>query len=298
MRLTTDTATAPPRSAPRGPTHTVFLVGIAAAFLLVFALDRATSSSPVQHLYYLPIVAAGATFGMSGGLVGAVVATALYHVANPHLLAFRYEQLDVLQIAIFAAAGILTARLTDDAKRLHQMAMTDDLTGLHNLRSFEIKLAAIVRACRESHTMVALLVVDLDRLKSLNDVHGHLAGAEAVRTVGHIIGARTPPDAVACRYGGDEFAIALPRHTPSLVRELADDFRQHVNDAAPVLAGIPFRRGTLSISVGVACETPATDADRTDAEAGEALFKRADAALYRAKQGGRNGVFVAESALL
>ena len=73
-----------------------------------------TGASPVQHL--LPSDrAAGARFGMVGGLLAAFTAVLLYHWANPHLLAFRYEQLDLLQIAVLIAAGVLTAKLTDDA---------------------------------------------------------------------------------------------------------------------------------------------------------------------------------------
>jgi K+-sensing histidine kinase KdpD len=80
------------------------------------SLDRSTGASPVQHLYDVPIVAAGARFGMVGGLLAAFTAVLLYHWANPHLLAFRYEQLDLLQIAVLIAAGVLTAKLTDDAR--------------------------------------------------------------------------------------------------------------------------------------------------------------------------------------
>jgi diguanylate cyclase (GGDEF)-like protein len=281
------------RPATRRIPKPVFLVAIGVAFVLIFAIDRATNSSPVQHLYYAPIVAAAARFGMPGGLVAAGAAVILYHAANPHLLAFRYEQLDLLQIAVFILAGVLTARLTNDARRLHQMAMTDDLTGLHNLRSFEMRLAAMVRAAREAHTTLALLVVDLDRLKSLNDVHGHLAGAEAVRMVGRIIADWAPQGAVACRYGGDEFAIAVPRCSALSANKVADELRLRVNNAAPVLAGIPFGRGTLSVSIGAACRTPSAASNGNDTETGEALFRLADSALYRAKEGGRNDVYVA-----
>lgn len=233
---------------------------------------------------------------MSGGLLGAFAAVLLYHAANAHLLAFRYEQLDLLQIAVLIAAGVLTAKLTDDARRKHVLAMTDDLTGLHNLRSFENRLSAMVRAARDTRTHLALLVLDLDRLKSLNDVHGHLTGAEAVRTVGRILAEQLPADAVACRYGGDEFVIAVPRCGAARARVLAEDVRRHVNETNPVLAGVPFAAGTLSVSIGVACAAFPGDAlDRGDAESGEALFRVADAALYRAKRGGRNHVHVAAS---
>jgi diguanylate cyclase (GGDEF)-like protein len=133
-------------------------------------------------------------------------------------------------------------------------------------------------------------------LKSLNDTHGHLAGADAVRTVGHILAARLPPDAVACRYGGDEFVIALPGCAEAHAMRIAVDLRLAVNAASPVLAGIRFPTATLSISVGVACHRPdmrdSSSAAQAD-DASEQLFRAADAALYRAKASGRNHVWVA-----
>jgi len=282
------------------------IVVVIAALLLVFELDRSTGSTPVQHLYYLPIIFAGINFKMRGGLTTALAAILLYHLANPHLFTFRYEQSDLLQIVLFIAVGVITAKLTHDAHRLHTLAMTDDLTGLHNLRSFEARLARIMRASHDAGTPVSLLVLDVDRLKALNDNYGHLAGAEAVRTVGHIIAASLPPTAVGCRYGGDEFVVALPFCAEAQAKKLADDLCRRVNAAAPVLAGISFPRTTLSISVGLACHShdrgvtrseglPATGRtpSRRDDESGEALFRAADGALYLAKETGRNHVFVA-----
>jgi len=268
------------------------------SLLLVFALDRATDAAPVQHLYYLPIVLAGVVFRMRGGVLAGLSAILLYHLANPHMLTFRYEESDLIQIVLFLAVGVTTARLTDDADRLRRIALTDDLTGLHNLRSFEARLLDLVRTSRAERAPLALLVLDVDRLKSLNDGYGHLAGAEAVRMVGHIIGQRLPSVAVGCRYGGDEFVVAVPQSTAFEGHSLADELCRAVHDCAPVLAGHSFPAGTLSISVGVVSASfehgsPAGDARRRDVECGEAVFRAADAALYRAKAKGRNQVCVA-----
>jgi diguanylate cyclase (GGDEF)-like protein len=185
-----------------------------------------------------------------------------------------------------------------DKQRLHWLATTDDLTGLHNLRSFEAALAGLVRASRTRKSPLAALVLDLDHLKSLNDAHGHLAGAEAVRTVGHVIGARVPGDAVACRYGGDEFVIAVPHCSAAAARQLANAIRQAVSDLSPVLAGSPFPVQTLSVSIGVVSQVVGADGPaRSDADIGEELFCAADAALYQAKRSGRNLVCVSESHL-
>lgn len=272
------------------------VVVVIAALLLVFELDRTTDSAPVQHLYYLPIIFASFSFRTRGGLMAALAAIILYHLANPHLFTFRYEESDLVQIVLFIAVSVVTSKLTHDAHRLRTLAMTDDLTGLHNLRSFEARLATIMRAAHGGGTAVSMFVLDVDRLKALNDKYGHLAGAEAVRTVGHIIAASLPPTAVACRYGGDEFVVVLPFCGASEAQQLADDLRRKVNAAAPVLAGRSFPKGTLSISVGLACRSVDRTAYRSsgpDYESGEALFRAADVALYLAKEAGRNQLVVA-----
>jgi diguanylate cyclase (GGDEF)-like protein len=267
---------------------------LTAALLLVFVLDQSTGSEPVQHLYYLPIIFAAIRFRFFGGIAAPLAAIVMYHVANPRLLAFEHEHWDIVQVALFVAVGLITAQLTDDKRRLHALASTDDLTGLHNLRSFEAHLAALVRACQHAGVPLAVLVLDVDRLKSINDTHGHLAGAEAVRAVGRIIAAQAPPDAVACRYGGDEFVIALPRCTEVGGRAFADGLRHAVYATAPVLAGLAFPARTLSISIGVACEMFESQPEhRDDAGLGEDLFRAADHALYQAKVLGRNHVCVA-----
>ena len=275
----------------------VMVMGVAVPMAIVFALDRLTGIPHVQHLYYFPIIVAAIRFGMRAGVGAAAVAIVLYHLANPQTLTLRYEEFDIVQMAIFVAAGAVAARLADDTRRLRKLAMTDDLTGLHNLRSFELELRAIVANARTTRAPVSLLVLDVDRLKSLNDEHGHLAGAEAVRAVGRIIADQLPSDAVPCRYGGDEFVVALPRTTASAAQRVADDLRRAVEACAPVLAGISFPAGRLSISVGIASRSFGArmheDGRRADDEESEALFRAADAALYAAKNGGRNQVQIA-----
>jgi diguanylate cyclase (GGDEF)-like protein len=268
-------------------------VAIGTTLSLIFTLDLVTGSAPVQHLYYLPIIFAAVRFGNRGSLAAAGLAILLYHLVNPHFLTFDYQESDVVQMAVFIAVGGISAKLASDIRRLRRLATTDDLTGLHNLRSFEARLRHMVRTARATQTPLALLVLDVDRLKSLNDVHGHLAGAEAVRTVGHILAAHLPSGSAACRYGGDEFVIGLPRSGQTEALRCAEELNRAVNLVAPVLAGVAFPRATLSISVGVASRTFEAPADGDvpfEDDAGAALFRTADAALYAAKNGGRNRV--------
>lgn len=293
MRLTTATARTdvPASQSPAWEAAAAIAFALAAIFLI----DSRTDRAPVQHLYYLPIILAGTRFTMRGGVLAALAAVILYHVANPHLLSWHYGESDAVQVALFLAVGIVTAKLTSDNRRLHHLATTDDLTGLHNLRSFEAALSRMVRAADLAGSPVSLLVADVDHLKSLNDQYGHLTGAEGVRTVGGIIGRRIPGDAVACRYGGDEFAIAIANCGQVRAQRIADDICAAIRRCAPTLAGREFPAATLTISVGAASTNrhARRPFPKDYALEGEALFKQADRALYDAKSGGRDRVSVA-----
>jgi diguanylate cyclase (GGDEF)-like protein len=275
----------------------VLNVLIAIALLTVIHwVDARTGSAPFQHLYYIPIVFAAITVPPYGGAVAAVVAVMLYHVGNPRLLTFMYAEADVVQIALFLAIGIVTARLADDARRLRHMSETDDLTGLFNLRGFERRLDDAMASARRRDGPLAMLVLDVDRLKSLNDTHGHQTGADAVRLVGTIIGECLPDGAFACRFGGDEFVVSLPGASAEAARDVATAIRERVSGTSPTLAGALFPERTLSVSVGVAVLAHAASAGGVSAggvDAGEVLFHAADQALYAAKAAGRNHVSVA-----
>ena len=259
---------------------------------VVHQVDVWTGVAPFQHLYYVPIVIAAIGLPLSGGLAAAVAAVVLYHVGNPRLLTFAYEESDIVQVALFLGVGLVTAKLADDARRLHAVAQTDDLTGLYNLRGFESRLTAAIASARQARTPIALLVLDLDRLKSINDTHGHLAGADAVRTVGHLIARHLPSGTFACRFGGDEFVIGLPGHGADEAIAVANNLLQAISATTPTLAGVPFPKGALTISIGMAVVADASLAE-DGAGAGEILFRAADRALYAAKSGGRNQISVA-----
>ncbi len=273
-------------------TKTLAFAVVVGLLLVIFELDRRTDAAPVQHLYYLPIILASLRMGSMAGLGTSVASVVMYHLANPTLMSSHYKDTDIIQIALFVVVALVTTRMANDARRLHRLATTDDLTGLHNLRSFEAQLTEMIRASRTSSVPLAMLVLDVDRLKTINDTHGHLAGAEAVRLVGHTLAAHLPPEAVACRYGGDEFAIAIAGCGEYRAWTIADKLRGEIHALAPMLASKYFRAKTLSISVGLACSNGylAAAPDGDVARAGEALFKAADSALYLAKEQGGNCV--------
>ena len=115
---------------------------------------------------------------------------------------------------------------------------------------------------KKDGSVLSVLVLDVDRLKSINDNYGHLAGGDAVRTVGQLIAQNLPTRAVACRYGGDEFVVAVPDCRPGEGIEIAERLLHAVSNAQPVLATRAFPAGTLSISIGTASRLIGKDADR------------------------------------
>lgn len=159
--------------------------------------------------------------------------------------------------------------------RLHGEALRDPLTGLHNRRFLDEVGAKMAAQAERSGRPLAVIVLDLDHFKALNDRHGHAAGDAALRRVGTLLREGLRGGDVACRQGGEEFALLLPDCTAEAAAQRAEELRQAIERSA----GGPG----LSASLGVAA-LPAHGATLA------AAMEAADAALYRAKAGGRNRV--------
>jgi diguanylate cyclase (GGDEF)-like protein len=256
---------------------------------LMFWLDLATGGAPVHPLYFFPIIFAAVRFGLRAGIITAAATIVLY-ILGRDTSDQNYSVTEIMTLMWFIAVGVVAARMAQDNRRLRYLAMTDDLTGLHNLRSFEVSLREMVNHAGKTAEPLSLLVLDLDRLKQLNDGYGHFAGAEAVRALGHLLAESLPPGAVACRYGGDEFAVAAPGRNGVDAAQWGDQLRLAVQDATPTLLGKTWPAGTLSVSVGVACSHDVLPLNGGDSNLGEKLFHAADEALYCAKAAGRNCV--------
>ncbi|MFK7985221.1 MAG: diguanylate cyclase [Sandaracinaceae bacterium] len=169
--------------------------------------------------------------------------------------------------------------------RLEAMATHDELTGLPNRRLLNQRLArALERADRYGHP-VSVLALDLDHFKQLNDREGHAAGDVALKEVAHVLRAGLRSVDLPARTGGEELVVLLADTNPEGAAEVADKLRKGI--AALRVPGAEAQPlGYLSVSVGVAT--------RRAEETGDALLARADAALYAAKNGGRDRVERAE----
>jgi diguanylate cyclase (GGDEF)-like protein len=204
---------------------------------------------------------------------------------------------DLLVPAIFLLGGCfvwMTLRLAlqtaIDIRRvtvLEQENITDPLLGVYNRRYLDRRLEQEVARARRYGLPLAVLLLDIDHFKRVNDTHGHPAGDQVLSYLGQLIRSSVREADVAARYGGEELLIIAPNTTPAAAGVLAERIRGHVEAHALVLTNQAGQRLELQItvSVGVAGLSPQT----TD---GPALVGRADAALYRAKQDGRNRVVV------
>ena len=168
----------------------------------------------------------------------------------------------------------------DFNETVERLLNIDDLSGLFVRRKFDAEFAALLDAARVAKQPLALLVMDMDGIKKINDTHGHLFGAHVIGQAGHIIGGIIRDRGIGCRFGGDEYLAALPELDCEAAGEVADQILRAINTVPFVKDGITLKPG---ISIGVA-------AYPTDAEDAASLFQRSDEALYRAKQGGRNRI--------
>ena len=181
------------------------------------------------------------------------------------------------------------AKLQKAIQELQQVARHDSLTGVANRRYFDEELVAECERANRGETPLALLMVDVDFFKPYNDIKGHQAGDECLTRIAQAIAdrLRRPGDLVA-RYGGEEFAVILPVTTQDGAAERGEGIRQAVEQLG-IYHPDPRVNGPATISVGVASIWPG--ARRVTPAA---LIGAADAALYRAKNEGRNCVRITE----
>jgi diguanylate cyclase (GGDEF)-like protein len=198
-------------------------------------------------------------------------------------LSNRYEFIYLFAaIAVtFLTVGYVLGRQADKLRRL---SSTDVLTGLSNRRALDQHLRDECARAARYRSPLALLLIDLDGLKQVNDAWGHAAGDDILHRTGIAIQQSLRESDAAARWGGDEFAIVAPETSREPAMRLADRLRAQLQDGAAEV-----RQRAISASIGIAIFDP----DRNDRNGPEALMRAADEALYAAKAGGRNQVKVA-----
>ena len=199
-----------------------------------------------------------------------------------HLLELRRLMLEQGQLLSAREAAARTAEqaraeLQQRHEQLQQSASRDPLTGLLNRAGMEEILAETMRRDPSERVPYTLLLLDIDHFKQVNDVHGHLAGDQALRAVADAVTDSVRKSDIAVRFGGEEIVVYLPGTPLAGASEVAHRIRERIK-----LAPLPF---PITVSVGIAAGDPSRDQP-------EQTFDRADQALYRAKTGGRDRVVV------
>lgn len=167
-----------------------------------------------------------------------------------------------------------------------EMAVTDQLTGLYNRRYLASHLSAMFDRAFWTGRPLSVMILDLDHFKAVNDTHGHDAGDKVIQEFAERIRASVRGIDLACRYGGEEFLIAMPDTEKEFARLVAERLRQEVAAGSVVLNG---GRDELKVTVSIGI---ASTEDGSKDDTAQKLVKRADEALYAAKSGGRNRVIL------
>jgi diguanylate cyclase (GGDEF)-like protein/PAS domain S-box-containing protein len=188
----------------------------------------------------------------------------------------------LVQHYVMVFRDVTEQKLLED--RLRELSATDGLTLLANRRSFDEALERGWHHATRHGEPVSLIMIDIDHFKPYNDLYGHGAGDKCLQQVATAIAAGVRHEgALVARYGGEEFAVILPRIDAPAAREIAEGLRRRVESLGIAHTGNPDG-SRITISVGISTRTPPQTADFED------LMQSADQALYRAKEGGRNGV--------
>jgi diguanylate cyclase (GGDEF)-like protein len=166
-------------------------------------------------------------------------------------------------------------------QEIERLLSEDELSGLWVKRRFDAQLATTVAAVQVgSLPMVSCIVMDLDGVKGINDTHGHHMGAFVIGESGKLIGRMIADKGFATRFGGDEYAAALPGSTReqaiAVAHTILEAIKAHV-----------FEHAGIRVAPGISCGVATLPGDAQDAEG---LFRAADQAMYRAKRGGKNRV--------
>jgi two-component system cell cycle response regulator len=196
---------------------------------------------------------------------------------------YTYAYVFAATAVTFLVLGYVLGRQAD---RLRYASTTDPLTGLPNRRAMDDRLPREWQRAARYDSPLALLLIDIDGLKRINDERGHSEGDRVLRSTATAIRQTLRVTDFGARWGGDEFSIVAPETSREAARRLAERLLVHLADQDRALGG-------LTASVGVAVFEAHAAGNKGDARDVEWLMRAADAALYAAKSGGRNQVKVA-----
>jgi diguanylate cyclase (GGDEF)-like protein len=210
-----------------------------------------------------------------------------------------YSQEDRNLLEIFAGYISISIQNVLDGRQAQEIAKRDNLTGLFNDRYLHVVLANTIRRCRDEGLDLAVLFLDLDYFKHVNDTHGHLAGSQVLREVGHLLRRMVSrAKGIPARYGGDEFVLLLPGADLESAIDIAEEIRTAVLGStfcagAGDIQPDPLSLKGITCSIGVVTLRQHLEPDLPLEASKSTLLRLADAAMYVAKETGRNRTVLA-----
>ncbi|WP_160152449.1 diguanylate cyclase [Microbulbifer sp. ALW1] len=216
------------------------------------------------------------------GWTALLVSVVIYMLKTFGLVPHNSFTHNAFQVGALVEMVLLSLALGARVGEIQRHGYLDQLTGLFNRRYFDEQLPREFALADRNGTPLALLILDLDHFKTINDRLGHARGDEALCALGQLIRKQVRKPVLACRYGGEEFAILLPRTNREQAAVVAERLVR-------LVAELELGKISLTVSIGVAAF------EQNNYVSAVQLFEAADAALYRAKQGGRNRLEMASS---
>ena len=277
-----------------GELHRQFFDHTAAAGAVAAAGDRMANT--MQEVTAL-IGDAGDNTSRYGDTLAGITGT-LANAASDDEVRAAVEKLAAETRAMEEQNAVFQQRLAESNQEIDDLrasldtvrkeAMTDSLTGLVNRRFLDEALVETARECAEEGEALSLLVLDIDHFKRFNDTYGHQLGDVVLKQVARCLTANTKGRDIAGRFGGEEFVIILPRTDLSGAVAVAEQIRTNVAGKQIILKSSGKSLGQITLSIGAAIVAAGEDVEDT--------LRRADAALYAAKDGGRNRVVADDQA--
>jgi len=231
--------------------------------------------------------------------IGAEVCGVLELLNREGAATYGANDRDLLEI--FAGYISIAIQNVLDGRLAHEYAKRDNLTGLFNDRFLHSALDHAVEEARRTESDLAVLFLDLDYFKRVNDSYGHLAGSQVLRDVGHLLRSHFDPDEVVlARYGGDEFVISLPRTDLIAARKVAETVRNLISatvfcDGRGDICADRLNLQGITCSIGIAALRALYRPGLSTPEIKSLLLRDADSAMYVAKESGRDRVAVLDS---
>lgn len=244
-----------------------FLIGMSGGAISVYSAHRMMTLVSVAAV----LLPATVYFLVSGEFlfVGMAIGAVIFFVST-------IRSTKVLGLAMHQNF-LMTHQLEISSENAERLARIDELTGLYNRRAFYEHGKVLTNSCQRNKDELAMILMDVDNFKMINDKYGHAAGDTVLREIGNILLLRLRKSDIFARIGGEEFGMLLPLTTVNIAAQLAEEFRQVIEATA-----ITFEDKKIAVTASFGVTSDVSDIDT--------LVRQADMAMYRSKESGRNAV--------